>query len=109
MGWLFGDRTRVDKPPVVDRKVIAFPVVKKSIPVKDFEPSKAAFTDLPFGSVDEVLWKARADLRRGLIDAAGVMVILYDKQRENVVWYQYGRENDDVDAAFHAWIDEIMS
>ena len=107
MRWLFGDRTRVDKPPAVDRKVIAFP--RKHVPPAEDTQRSTLFTELPFGSVDEVLWKARSDMRRGLTKPSACIVILYYELRENIIWYQYGREDDDADAMFRAWADEIMS
>ena len=102
---------RVRSPPIrcIMGDLVSFPKVKKPIPNTGVEPSRATFSDLPFESVDEVLWKVRSDLRRGLIDPSGIMVILYDKSRESVIWYQKGREDDEVDEAFRAWIDEIMS
>ena len=110
MGWLFGGKnSKFNKPVSPEQKVIPFPVVKRGIPTTGVEPSRATFTEVKFESVDEALWKVRADIRRGLLDPTAVLVVLYDKMRESVVWYQYGRENDDADEAFRAWIDEIMS
>lgn len=105
MGWLFGGRTRVDKPPVVDHKVIAFP--RKHVPPPEDE-HRASFVPVDFQSVDDVLWKARQDIRRGLIDPSACLLIAYDQTRQKVIWYQFGRENDEADEAFRDWLNEVV-
>ena len=105
MGWLFGNRTRVDKPPATGHEVIAFP--RKHVPPPQSEGS-ASFVPVDFQSVDEVLYKARTDIRRGLIDPSACLIVVYDQARRKVIWYQFGRENDEADEAFQAWLNEVV-
>jgi hypothetical protein len=35
------------------------------------------------------------------------MVILYDQDGQNVVWYQHGR-NEAIDEAFRTWMQNVM-
>jgi len=67
-----------------------------------------SFVPADFKSVDEVLWKARADIRRGLIDPSACLILTYDQERRKVIWYQFGRENDEADSAFHDWLNEVV-
>ena len=106
MGWLFGDRTRVDKPPVVDRKVIAFPRKHVPAPAAPDHIGNVLFTEVNFQSVDDVLQKARKDIRNGLISPTAIIMALYDQERRKVIWYQFGREDDEANEAFTAWLDD---
>jgi hypothetical protein len=105
MGWLFGNRTRVDKPPATGHEVIAFP--RKHVPPPPRE-GRATFVPVDFHSVDEVLWKARQDIRRGLIDPSACLIVAYDQTRRKVIWYQFGREDDEADDAFRDWPNEVV-
>src|SRR5208282_6005738 len=108
MKWLFGNQTRVDKPPATEHKIIAFPRKHVPAPPRKTEDSRASFVPADFQSVDELLWKARQDIRRGLINPSAILIIAYDHEQRNVVWYQFGRENDEADEAFRDWLNEVV-
>jgi hypothetical protein len=106
MGWLFGgNNSKFNKPaPPPERKVIAFP---KVIPAKPASQSEWTFEPMPWDSVDEVLWQARRDLRRGLIKADSVLIGLYSDEEGRIVWYQLGFSNEEVAAAFDEWREKL--
>ena len=101
---------RPDRPDVLDRlrrnaerqKALVTPPPRKT------EDSRAAFVPVDFQSVDELLWKARQDIRRGLINPTAALVITYDQEQRKVIWYQFGRENDEADEAFRDWLNEVV-
>ena len=101
---------RADRPEVMDR--LRRNADRHIRPVatspKQEETLLQSFVPADFKSVDEVLWKARADIRRGLINPSACLIITYDQERRKVIWYQYGRENDEADAAFHDWLNEVV-
>jgi hypothetical protein len=70
--------------------------------------ARASFVPANFQSVDELLWKARADIRRGLISPTACLLITYDQDHRRVIWYQFGREDDEADAAFRDWLNEVV-
>jgi hypothetical protein len=103
MKWPFGDRARFDRPPPAT--VIAFPVVKRPIPA----PTPDHFVEVDFDTVDEVLWNVRKDIQKGLINPTACTVVMYDKDRECIIWYQKGFKSDDEAAAFEEWLEVIKS
>jgi len=107
MGWLFGGRKRVDKPPT--STVIPFPRGnRRFIPVVVQDQKKEAgwdFTVQPWETVDEVLYAARKDLHRGLTKGDSILIAIYDEDEDRLVWYQLGMSNEEVLAAFDEWRD----
>ena len=100
--------SRADRPDVLARlrqnadRHVQSPAVPPQL------EGRASFVPVDFQSVDEALWKARQDIRRGLIDPSACLIVTYDQERRKVIWYQYGRENDEADAAFHDWLNEVV-
>ena len=107
--WPFGDYFDEPEPPKkpAATNVVAFPHMRPVEPPHE-QGESASFVPCNFASVDEVLWKVRADIRRGLMDPSAVLVVTYDKSREKVVWYQFGREDDEVDAVIHDWFEDFI-
>ena len=77
-------------------------------PPRERADHRAAFVSSNFQSVDELLWKARQDIRRGLINPTAALIVTYDQDQQRVIWYQFGRENDDADDAFRDWLNEVV-
>ncbi len=117
MGW-FGrkdppDNTavpfrRADRQDVLDR--LRHNVERRMRPVEPPRETggRAQFVPVDFQTVDDVLYKARQDIRRGLIDPTAILILAYDQNRRQVIWYQHGRENDEADAAFQDWLQEVV-
>ena len=103
MKWPFGDRARFDRPPPA--QVIAFPKVKQ--PPKEESGSPETFIEVDFDSVDDVLMNVRKDIKRGLINPTACTVVMYDKDRNCIVWYQKGFRTDVEAEAFEQWLEVI--
>ncbi len=101
---------RADRPEVMNRlRRNAERPTRPVVPPREREENlQQSFVPADFKSVDEVLWKARTDIRRGLINPSACLIITYDQERRKVIWYQYGRENDEADAAFRDWFNEVV-
>ena len=101
---------KIDPPKLPESNVVPFRRAGRPVAPspKQEETLLQSFVPADFKSVDEVLWKARADIRRGLINPSACLIITYDQERRKVIWYQYGRENDEADAAFHDWLNEVV-
>src|SRR5208282_1629916 len=100
---------RTDRPDVLDRlrRNVERPMRQADSPKERENNWHQSFVPADFKSVDEVLWKARADIRRGLIDPSACLILTYDQERRKVIWYQFGRENDEADEAFRSWLNEV--
>lgn len=98
---------RADRPDVLARlRRNAEQHMRSVEPLREPE-ARASFVPADFQSVDELLWKARADIRRGLISPTACLLVTYDQDRRRVIWYQFGRENDEADTAFLDWWNEV--
>ena len=104
--------SKADRPDVIERlrrNAERSPRLRPVEPPQERkENCRQSFVPADFQSVDNVLYKARADIRRGLINPTACIIVTYDQDRSEVVWYQYGCENDEADAALRDWLNEVV-
>lgn len=100
---------RADRPDMINHlRQNAERRMRPVAPPREIEDSRASFVPSDFRSVDELLWKARQDIRHGLINPTACLIVMYDQDRGKVIWYQFGRENDEADEAFTDWLREVV-
>ena len=104
---------RADRPEVLERlrenanrKFRPVDISGKVTTAELRKTSPWNFEEMPWESIDEVLWHARRDLHRGLVKGDSVLIAIYDEDEDRIVWYQLGMSDTEVAAAFDEWRNE---